>query len=69
MEFSKFTTVTWTPSLNLLLTCKKNKLMIKFRYDFDKDGYIIKEDVRLILSHVPITNTVSGKTSEEGTFT
>ena len=23
-------------------------------YDFDKDGYILKEDVRLILSHIPI---------------
>ena len=27
-------------------------------YDFDKDGYILKEDVRLILSHIPIENTV-----------
>jgi len=25
-----------------------------FRYDFDKDGFVIKEDVRLILSHIPI---------------
>lgn len=40
-----------------------------FRYDFDKDGYIIKEDVRLILSHIPITNTVAGKIAEEGAFT
>jgi Ca2+-binding EF-hand superfamily protein len=29
-------------------------------YDFDHDGYIIQEDVRLILSHVPIENSVSG---------
>jgi len=29
-------------------------------YDFDKDGYIIQEDVRLILSHIPITNTLVG---------
>lgn len=25
-------------------------------YDFDRDGYITKEDVRLILSHIPILN-------------
>jgi hypothetical protein len=39
------------------------------RYDFDKDDYIIKEDVRLVLSHVPINNTVAGKMSSEGAFT
>jgi hypothetical protein len=27
-------------------------------YDFDKDGYISQEDVRLILSHIPIVNTI-----------
>jgi Ca2+-binding EF-hand superfamily protein len=27
-------------------------------YDFDKDGFIRKEDVRLILSHVPIDKTM-----------
>jgi hypothetical protein len=27
---------------------------ICYSYDFDKDGFIRKEDVRLILSHVPI---------------
>ena len=46
----------WKPRLNLLLTCKF--LIISYRddfsYDFDKDGFIRKEDVRLILSHVPI---------------
>ena len=40
-----------------------------FRYDFDRDGYITKEDVRLILSHIPIVNTVNNKTEAEGTFT
>ena len=39
------------------------------RYDFDKDGFIIPEDVKLILSHVPITNTVTGRLAEEGAFT
>lgn len=42
---------------------------IWFRYDFDRDGYITKEDVRLILSHIPIVNTVNNKTDAEGTFT
>lgn len=42
---------------------------IWFRYDFDRDGYITKEDVRLILSHIPIVNTVNNKTEAEGTFT
>lgn len=43
--------------------------MSVFRYDFDKDGFIIPEDVKLILSHVPITNTVTGRLAEEGAFT
>jgi len=38
-------------------------------YDFDRDGYIIQEDVRLILSHVPIENSVSGHVAKEGIFT
>ena len=40
-----------------------------YRYDFDRDGYIIQEDVRLILSHVPIENTVGGHVAKEGVFT
>jgi len=32
-----------------------------FSYDFDRDGYITKEDVRLILSHIPIVNTIQTK--------
>jgi hypothetical protein len=31
------------------------------RYDFDKDGFVKKEDVRLILSHIPIEKTILGK--------
>lgn len=38
-------------------------------YDFDRDGYIIPEDVRLILSHVPIENNVVGHVAREGAFT
>lgn len=39
------------------------------RYDFDKDGYIKKEDVRLILSYIPIEKSILGKaSSEEGKF-
>ena len=39
------------------------------RYDFDRDGYIIQEDVRLVLSHVPIENSVAGHVAKEGAFT
>jgi hypothetical protein len=40
-------------------------------YDFDKDGYVKKEDVRLILSHIPIEKTILGKSTHagEGKFT
>lgn len=37
-------------------------------YDFDRDGYVTKEDVRLILSHIPIVNTAAGSTAREGSF-
>jgi hypothetical protein len=53
-----------------LMTISKDTNDIWFRYDFDRDGYITKEDVRLILSHIPIVNTVTtNKTEAEGTFT
>jgi len=46
------------------------KLKLAFDlYDFDKDGFIIKEDVKLILSHIPMTNSVAGSVAEEGAFT
>lgn len=38
-------------------------------YDFDKDGFITKEDVRLILSHVPIMNAKEFSGIKEGHFT
>ena len=38
-------------------------------YDFDKDGYIKKEDVRLILSYIPIDKGFFGKLhGDEGKF-
>jgi hypothetical protein len=40
-----------------------------FRYDFDKDAVIKKEDVRLILSHIPIEKTILGSVIGEGKFT
>lgn len=43
-------------------------IFIYIRYDFDRDGYITKEDVRLILSHVPIINQVQGESVNEGSF-
>lgn len=40
------------------------------RYDFDKDGFIKKEDVRLVLSHIPIEKTILGNNIQgEGRFT
>lgn len=48
----------------------ETKIKLSFDiYDFDRDGYITKEDVRLILSHVPIVNQVQGKNINEGSFT
>ena len=44
-------------------------ILFLFRYDFDKDGYITKEDVRLILSHIPIVNTATKTCIQEGSFT
>lgn len=41
----------------------------KYRYDFDKDGYIRKEDVRLVLSHIPIDNASMTAAKAEGRFT
>ena len=40
-------------------------------YDFDRDGYVKKEDIRLVLSHIPIEKIVSttGKKTGEGIFT
>ena len=38
-------------------------------YDFDRDGYITKEDVRLILTHIPICTSQTGTIAKEGTFT
>ena len=46
------------------------KMKLTFEmYDFDMDGYITQEDVRLVLSHIPIMNTASGKGVKEGKFT
>jgi len=48
----------------------ETKIKLSFDiYDFDRDGYITKEDVRLILSHIPIVNTVQNHIVQEGTFT
>jgi Ca2+-binding EF-hand superfamily protein/RIO-like serine/threonine protein kinase len=37
-------------------------------YDFDKDGYITKEDVRIILSYVPMLKNEESKSEKEGAF-
>lgn len=54
---SKFITQILNLNSNLYLICKINLyllIMIGYRYDFDNDGVISPEDVRLILSYVPI---------------
>lgn len=38
-------------------------------YDFDKDGFVKKEDIRLVLSHIPIEKTILGNVQGEGRFT
>lgn len=48
----------------------ETKIKLSFdMYDFDRDGFITPEDVRLILSHIPIVNTVNRKREDEGSFT
>lgn len=51
------------------MTCKFPPLLTSSRYDFDRDGYVTREDVRLILSHIPIINQFEGKALAEGSFT
>ena len=38
-------------------------------YDFDTDGYIDKEDVRLVMSHIPVDSAVKKEMEGEGRFT
>lgn len=37
----------------------ETKLKLSFdMYDFDRDGYVRREDIRLVLSHIPIEKTI-----------
>lgn len=48
----------------------ETKLKLTFDiYDFDKDGFIFKEDVRLVLSHMPIEQSLDIHQEHEGKFT
>jgi len=48
----------------------ETKIKLAFdMYDFDKDGFVKKEDVRLVLSHIPIEKTIMGNVQGEGRFT
>lgn len=48
----------------------ETKIKLSFdMYDFDRDGYITREDVRLILTHIPICTSTSGTGVKEGAFT
>lgn len=42
---------------------------MKGRYDFDKDGFITKEDVALLLSYVPIEKSGTKSGNREGQYT
>jgi len=44
------------------------KLTFEF-YDFDDDSFINKEDVRIILSYVPICESANKEKTKEGIFT
>ena len=68
---SRFSLIRLTLKLSSCSICKST-LIIKslfFSYDFDQDGLITKEDVKMILSHIPSTNEVSGQIVGEGSFT
>ena len=39
------------------------------RYDFDQDGNVNLPDIRLLLSHVPLADSVDENIAKEGTFT
>lgn len=43
--------------------------MLFHRYDFDRDGYVRREDIRLVLSHIPIEKTIISNIQGEGKFT
>jgi Ca2+-binding EF-hand superfamily protein len=48
----------------------EEKVKLAFEmYDFDTDGYIDKEDVRLVMSHIPVDNSIKDAISAEGKYT
>jgi hypothetical protein len=48
----------------------EDKMKLSFEiYDFDTDGYIDKEDVRLVMSHIPVDSAVKKEMEGEGRFT
>jgi Ca2+-binding EF-hand superfamily protein len=48
----------------------EDKMKLAFEiYDFDCDGYIDKEDVRLVMSHIPVDSAVKKEMEGEGRFT
>lgn len=50
-----------------------DNLAFVFRiFDFDNDGYITKEDIRIVLSHVPLAQILQeskGGKKKEGAYT
>lgn len=68
MDSSKCITRILTQRSSLHSTCKIMRIK-DHRYDFDKDGFVKKEDIRLVLSHIPIEKTILFKAKEEGAYT
>lgn len=73
MDFLKYITLTLRPKSSLPSMCKyplASFIITMHSYDFDKDGFVKKEDARLILSHIPIEKTIlGGNIQGEGKFT
>lgn len=60
---------------SLKLLCQnfdENVKLIFQLYDFDNDGIVSKDDIRVLLSHVPLSEILANKKNKarkEGTFT
>jgi len=48
----------WIKKWNLPSICKSPFKLSVFRYDFDSDGYITPEDIRIMMSYMPFNRNV-----------
>lgn len=61
MDFYRYIVLILRKNKDLFSRCNNAFTLYTLRYDFDGDGLIEKEDVRLILSHIPL----GGKTNND----